>query len=376
MKIIVFSEVKWTYLSTRKRQLISRFPKHWQILFLEPYKIGHPNSFYGTQEDNITYVTVPFLKNFKSKTLAKIFSFRLIRWLHYLILKVWIVEVMRQHAFHSADVVYISNLYAVPVLNVFSSAVPVIYDQNDNHLAFPNTPKWLEKHFDKLCKRASKIVSVSEELALNLPENNKKEIVGNGVNVALFESKPLIVYVGAISEWVDVELLHKIAENETWNLRLIGPVSVDLKGLLKKKNVQNVILPQELAFEQMRAANVLIVPFLRNNLTRDAYTINKLYEYMLTDSTIITTNFSNGLRRYRDFIITVNTHEEFISALKLSVRYDFLKFDAAERRRFAELQDWSFRAKEMQHIIETAYKDVLSTSLNNRLKAHKEIDET
>lgn len=377
MKIVAFSEVKWSYLSTRKRQILSRLPNHWQILFLEPYKAGHPNSLLGIQDSaNVIYVTVPFLKNFKPRWLAKIFSLKIVRWLHYVVLKLWIKEVIRYQAFHSPDVVFISNLYAVPVLEMFPSSTPVIYDQNDNHMAFPNTPIWLKGYLNRLCEIATKIVSVSEELACNLPIKSKIEIIGNGVDTALFESKPVILYVGAISGWIDVDLLHKISEHTDWTLRLIGPVSVDLKRLLNKKNVQNVVLPQELAFEQMKNADVLIVPFLRNDLTKDSHTINKLYEYMMTNSTIISTNFSDGLKQYKDFIVIAGTHEEFISALKLTLTYNLLRFDIAERRRFAESNDWSFKAKQMEDVIKNSYQSLIERGMLNRLEAHKEIDET
>ena len=63
MRIVVCAEVQWRYLRTRKQQLLRRFPTDWRILFLQPTVRGRRNDWWPRRDGNVTYVTVPVLKN-------------------------------------------------------------------------------------------------------------------------------------------------------------------------------------------------------------------------------------------------------------------------------------------------------------------------
>lgn len=188
MKVLVLSEIKYSYGPTRKQQLVSRFPKEWQIFFLEPYKREKPNNFSPREvQANIQNVTVPFLKNFEG-TLKTVFGNLLVRIIFYAVSALWIKRMLKRAGFDKPDVVIISNLYAVPYLHF---KCPVIYDMNDDHMAFKNTPAWLYDYRELLYVLSGKIVVCSELLVELIPVPYRKKVVyiGNGVDVSAFISE-------------------------------------------------------------------------------------------------------------------------------------------------------------------------------------------
>ena len=63
MKIIWFSEIKWSYLRTRKQHILANFDDSDEILFIEPVSFNLKNKFNISIEKNINYVTIPQLQN-------------------------------------------------------------------------------------------------------------------------------------------------------------------------------------------------------------------------------------------------------------------------------------------------------------------------
>ena len=63
MKIIWFSEIKWSYLKTRKQHILSNFDNSDEILFVEPLSFNLKNKFNISIEKNIKYVTIPQVQN-------------------------------------------------------------------------------------------------------------------------------------------------------------------------------------------------------------------------------------------------------------------------------------------------------------------------
>ena len=63
MKIIWFSEIKWSYLRTRKQHILSNFKDSDEILFVEPISFNLKNNFNISIEKNIKYITIPQIQN-------------------------------------------------------------------------------------------------------------------------------------------------------------------------------------------------------------------------------------------------------------------------------------------------------------------------
>jgi len=124
MKIVFFSEIKWQYLRTRKQQIVRRFPADWQILFIEPYTAGKPNSFRVQWDKNVGFVTLPYFKNFPQSWMQALVSFKFVRAGVILFASLWAAVLIRRSGFQHADLIMVSNVYAAPLVR-WQKATPV-----------------------------------------------------------------------------------------------------------------------------------------------------------------------------------------------------------------------------------------------------------
>lgn len=361
MKIVFFSEIRWDYLKTRKQQLITRFPKDWQILFFEPRGAGKKPNLIPVWRGNVCVATMPFFfKNFKPRWIKWLMSFQAVRFFILALGWLWVREVIRRKEFHVPDLIMASNIYAAPFVKMLAnSKIPVHYEMNDDHLAFPNTPKWAEKYFQSLCITANTFTYPCETMQELLPEWARKNnvTITNGVDYELFiGDRKIILYVGAISEWLDIELLKKVAKSfPDQTLRMIGPVSTDVKNLKTLPNVEFINgIDRRLVVEQMKQANVCLVPFTNCELTRHTANINKIFEYLAAGKPVVSIGRPKGSFEnvYPDMIYSATSPEEFISHIKTALAEEISSPLIQTRKTFAKQYDWNEKAKEMITIIQ------------------------
>lgn len=374
MKIIFFSEIKWQYLRTRKQQIVRRFPADWQILFIEPFTAGKPNSFRLQWDKNVGFVTLPYFKNFPQRWVQVLVSFKLVRAVVILGATLWAAWLIRRNGFQCAEVVMISNVYSAPLVRWFAKKRPVIYDCNDNHLGFPLTPAWAEQYFHSVCARADRIVCASQSLAEIIPpaQQNKIIYIGNGVDSGLFlkntapvatlikfRPRPILLYIGAISEWTDFAALEKVAAlHPDKMLIIIGPavpaVRAPMDKLLTAPNVQHlgVVKHDELP-AYLAAADVCLIPLLKNDLTR-FLNPNKLYEYFAAGKPVVSMALSPDLIALRDQVFLAADAAGFAAQIEPALATAVT--GAEERRRLAAANDWQEKAKQVVALIEEVCK--------------------
>jgi glycosyltransferase involved in cell wall biosynthesis len=271
--------------------------------------------------------------------------------------------------YSGANVTIVSNLYAVPYL---SRKWKVVYDMNDHHLAFENTPPWLAGHFRKLCRVASVIVISCRALEELCGEyRNKVRYIGNGVDTSIvvpqesgLKEKQVIFYGGAISEIVDFDLLAKILceTGEGRELVMVGPIFPSVKGrmdALLANHPERIrwipAQPQPVLQEHISRADVCLIPFVRSPLTRYANP-NKAYEYLAHGKPVVATNASASLEEMKDYLFIAKDSSDFV---RMSLA-DYSREDESvrqARRKYAQDNDWRIKARE--------YTDLL-TGLSNR----------
>ena len=372
MTIIFFSEIKWQYLRTRKQQIVRRFPADWQILFIEPYTAGKPNSLRLQWDKNIGFVTLPYFKNFPQRWLQALVSLKLVRAMIILVAALWAARLIRRSGLQHADLIMISNVYAAPLVRWLAKGRPVIYDCNDNHLGFPLTPRWAEKYFRSVCMRADYIVCASQSLAEIIPAAQQKKIVyiGNGVDSSLFlkktapaaalikfRSRPILLYIGAISEWTDFAAFQEVAmKHPDKTIILIGPavpaVRPQMDKLLAAPNVQHlgVVKHDELP-AYLAAADVCLIPLLKNDLTR-FLNPNKLYEYFAAGKPVVSMALSPDLIAMRDHVFLAEEAAEFAAQIEPALATAATL--AEQRRNLAVENDWQEKANQMVALIQQA----------------------
>ncbi|ARU55226.1 MAG: glycosyltransferase [Pseudomonadales bacterium] len=194
-------------------------------------------------------------------------------------------------------------------------------------------------------------------------------VIPHGVDVSLFKpglrlpedlpkGKPIAGFYGALADWIDVELLTKVARDcQSWNFVLIGPVSTDIAPLAALDNVtilgakRHQDLPAYVSGWQ-----VSLLPF-RSCPQIKACNPLKLREYLAVGKPVIATDFP-ALDGYRDCVNIVDSAESFVTALREINAREYAPDCAPQHRKNVMTrrtrvlsESWLMRAHEVQRLL-------------------------
>lgn len=201
-----------------------------------------------------------------------------------------------------------------------------VYDCMDDWSSFSGATKEVDEAERMICDAATRIWVVSQALAEKLNTWQEKiDIVPNGVDfdhfskVTASRADKLVVYVGAIADWFDFELVNSVARLlPDWRFEICGPLSSrDLPtGLLNCPNINLVgPIPYSSVPTRMANATVGIIPFKLTALIEATSPI-KLYEYLAAGTPVVATGMREVLPfRSSGVVSTANEAEEFASAI-------------------------------------------------------------
>ena len=339
MNIIWLSEIKWNYLKTRKQQIISRFPDDSSILFIEPISKKLSNNYYPIEYSHVKAVTIPQLRSVRNRLSNKILSYLFIRKIINALATLWF-RFFFHKIINNANCIITSNVYWSPLIKTYKIKypdLPIIYDCNDNPLAFPGTPNYKKEYFIETLSLVNKIIIPHVSYRNFIPNkfHSKIEIITNGVDFELFQKinkpiekikkikKPIIIYIGAISEWFDFDLTEYLLNNSSYNFVLIGPVSKNainrLDELSKHNRLHffNAINHEEIP-HYLFEANVCIIPFIKNELTESVLP-NKLFEYSAAGKPSVMTNFNAYLSEFSDYVSITSEKDKFLNEIKKQI---------------------------------------------------------
>jgi glycosyltransferase involved in cell wall biosynthesis len=373
VRIVCFSEIQWKYVMTRKQQVINRFPAHWRVLFLSSFVKGKRNNFLPEKEGRVVHACVPIFKNFPPGIVRSIFSIPPVRFVWNVLVLLWVRVLLIVTGFNGAErVFYVSNIYYGAILPFFKRSL-MFYDCNDDHLAFPGTPRWAAGYFRKVALSADFAITVSSGLTARLRSIGVQKIhrIGNGVDFELFSSgkesdppedigacrRPLIGYSGAIAPWFDFELLDAVAASfSDASILMLGPVfeavREDLARVLESRsNIHHLgSKPYNELVRYLAALDVCIVPLLKNELMRLADP-NKLYEYAAVGKPVVTMRFSEDLDPLSSFMHVAETREEFVEKVRVALSSEPKSEELLE---FARSSSWQARADSIAALITDA----------------------
>ena len=336
MIIFWFSEIKWNYLRTRKQQILSRFHKDNFILFIEPISRIINNKF--TLQDNkpICNITIPQLRSVANPFILYIINLKLIRKCIFLFSTIWFF-VFQFLLKKKPDVIITSNVFWIDTIKLLLKKYPnikLIYDCNDDPLSFSTIPISTKEYFSKTVSISNRIVVPHKSYIEFIPKHfhNKIEIISNGVDYNAFQRKntslsliennsnPIVMYVGAISDWFDYNLLESIART-LYNIHffLIGPIGSQSKHKLElltnEKNISYIpTIPHDEIINYLNYADVCIIPFLKTELTSTILP-NKIFEYSAAGKPCVMTNFNNYLYEFDNYIFIAKNEADFISKI-------------------------------------------------------------
>ncbi len=375
MKIVWFSEIKWGYLKTRKQQILSCFTDHDTIYFIEPVSKKIANRFTLQDHNPVYSITLPQLRSVQSPLFNRILKISAVRKIISIISEAYF-RVFRLIHRIKPDIVITSNVYWADSLRSMkskNSRLRIVYDCNDNPMAFPYTPDFKRDYFLKTVSIVDIITIPHSSYKDIIPFDQQKKIkiISNGVDYDAFQANnkipdamieiehPIIMYVGAVSDWFDFELVEQTAQTlNDHQIVLIGPVSNDanqrLDKLLRLDNVMHIPpIPHDEIVNYVNHADLCIIPFVKNNLTATVLP-NKLFEYTAAGKTCIMTNFNESLREFEEFVHISESPEDFILKIEEGIKNPL---DPKSLKRFASDYDWKKISGKFRKILESSIHD-------------------
>jgi glycosyltransferase involved in cell wall biosynthesis len=141
---------------------------------------------------------------------------------------------------------------------------------------------------------------------------------------------PVIGFIGLVQDWVDLDLIAKLAEKyERGSIVIVGKSLVDMSRLSRYKNVHLLgRKPYSELPRYCKGFDVALIPFVLNELTRNVNPI-KLREYFSAGLPVVSTEIPE-VAYYRDSCTVVKTHDEFLRGVEDELRKDS---PAARRKR-------------------------------------------
>ena len=250
----------------------------------------------------------------------------------------------------------------------FLSRRALVYHCADDYAHVSGFPDTLPRLEADLCRQADLVITTSETLCQARRRfNPNTHWVPNGADVQHFSKRaepaadirdlqrPIVGFVGGLSEWVDVHLIEQLARARPgWSFVLIGPVAVEVSALRGLANVRLVgprayaDLPAYLA-----AMDVGLIPFKRNEVTYHADPI-KAYEYLAAGLPVVATELP-ALRRLEHVVRLADSSDGFLQALDAACGETT---DTHRRARQAEAARHSWNGR--FETIEQLMRDVLT----------------
>jgi glycosyltransferase involved in cell wall biosynthesis len=227
-----------------------------------------------------------------------------------------------------------------------------IYDCVDDHSAYPGliNPNFVNDLERKTVELSDKIITTNEKLKIKLAKYGKNSlIINNGVDWALFSSdlynktiriKKKIIYVGAISEWFDSELVKLIAtEFHEYEIILVGPKSINTDDLKKFKNITLTgVMKQETFAPILAESSVAIIPFKLNRLTENVDPL-KVYEYLASGTPVVSTPIG-GVKNLP--VLIGSDKNEFVKKIGEAINSDSIE---KRLQRSKEVRKFSWETK-------------------------------
>jgi teichuronic acid biosynthesis glycosyltransferase TuaH len=370
LQVVFFSEIKWTYMRTRKQFLLDRLPSSWRVLFLEPFAFGRRNSFAPTRDGRITHVTVPFIRGGTTSALYnKLVANEAARWVLSRLCLLWVRTLFALLRVPSRRVFMVSNPYAADAVLSLRRDL-LCYDYNDNPFQFPQTPQWVGPLLERLLKKADLVFVVSRHYLDALAGGGVRNLhlLGNGVEFEHFAKprrtpselkgvpRPLLLYTGRISPLLNMDLLDAVCDAfPSGMLFLIGPVDPMTRGDLASLAARpNVSWMDEKPYDELpayiQAADVCLAPFKFMHQYTVGINPNKIYQYLAAGRPVVSSYIAE-LREHSDSIFFAVSDEEFLRGIRKALSEPPSKGPLQD---LARKNDWSVKAETMAGLVAEA----------------------
>lgn len=261
---------------------------------------------------------------------------------------------LKRKNFSSVSILWFTNPVMSGLLDIVEHRCAV-FRIADDLSAFKNIPATIRKQEELLVERAD-VVFVTAKTILDRfasGASGKIHYLPNGVDFAFFHGadralpeayndipSPRAVYVGAISDWFNLEMVRRAAEqSKDISFVLIGEPRIDLSKLSAMKNI--FILGGKAYGDipaYLKNADVGMIPFKKSALVQSINPI-KLYEYMACGLPVVASRWKT-LEDANSPALLADSPEEFAGLIRTAVERTN---DKKEFINFARKNSWADR---------------------------------
>lgn len=134
-------------------------------------------------------------------------------------------------------------------------------------------------------------------------------------------SRPRLLFVGLVGEWVDLELIHYVAKTRPdWSLAMVGPSSVSSTALPQEPNIYWL---GEKPYTELEAymghCEVGIIPFKQTKLTRAVNPL-KAHEYLAAGLPVVSTFLPDLLLVADPAVQVTSSYDAFVKAVERALQ--------------------------------------------------------
>ena len=269
------------------------------------------------------------------------------------------------------DVSIIYSLHFVPLIKTLSDMnSKIAYDCVDDSLSFPEFARSKYRDVEiELIKSSSVCVATSKLLVDKIIKYNPKcTYVPNGVDFEHFNSvmkaaesslnsevsglkHPVIGFIGAVFDWIDVDLIVKLAQvHPEYTVLLVGPVNYAKQKLETQPNIVMVgTKPYESLPSYLSNIDVCLIPFKINNITLASNPI-KMYEYLAAGKPVISTALPEVISNASDVVYIGTDEQDFLRKVEAAIKEN--SNEATQGRvEFARKNSWENRVEVINQLL-------------------------
>lgn len=372
------SSTHWHFLWQRPQQIMFRLSREYNILYVDP---PYPMPFKEIN-NNVNYHKMNIQNRLKTVngSLKVLSPYKIAESAEITIDNInydntWFIKNQIQKALDSLrwykPLLWIYDLAAVSLISQLDER-GVLYDCVDSFSSFswsdPKTQSWEED----LLKKAHVVLTSAETLYKErLIHNRNTYLIPNAADYEHFSrcgnfdkttpvelktiKPPRLAFIGAVYEWLDFELIEKIAAaSPDWNLIIIGPTQHNL-CIPERYNIHCLgARDYKLLPFYMQNLELMLIPFLKNEVTIHANPI-KLWEYLAAGKVVISTRLPE-IPEIPEVIWLSEDHQSFID--NCSKALDLLKIPgkqlelAKKAQTLAKNNSWDERCKMIRMILQ------------------------
>lgn len=354
-KILYFMHVPWSWIKQRPHFIAEGLAEFYDLTVITRREFKKPVSNNNSSIVIKSLIRLPFERLLFISVLNNI------------LYKVQLRTLVRQ-----ADIIWLTSPLQIDWVQSLTNKI-LVYDCMDDMLEFPISKELkvkLQIRESTLFNRASIVLSSSAYLKYKLLERyGKREIfvVNNALKAMPSSSDNIkfpihlkqysqknqrvkIVYIGTIAQWLDFSLIECILQsNENIEVCLFGPSEISIPNVNRLFYYGSI--DHELVFPIMEEANILIMPFVVNELIKSVNPV-KLYEYIASGKPCIAPLYQES-QKFQDFVYLYKSESDCLKIIS-SLLLNGLKSKRTyvECRCFAENNTWNSRVKQIAGLLD------------------------